>query len=273
MSAAVVPLPTVHTTEDLHRLNPARAPDWRYRRALKLIGPGPRERRCTEFDDDFIREMQAFMLGHRADDENERRRLASQFPGLALALEIHERADPELRLELECCILAGMSDAQIATRLGISSDAVAAYEQAFFSIRDRLGCRNWIHITVLDSGRRRRLPGTERWLKTLAFVDGPAAVDLLFGADRTVSDRHRRSFELVDQFMTAFENDYSALQQIELSLFINVEKHANRSAAATRDAFTAAARQTLETVENPACDQQDQEPRHGVDPVDVYLVA
>jgi hypothetical protein len=210
--------------------------------------------------------MRQFMLGRRA---GERNRQSSQFRGQTLALEIHEREDSEFRLQLECCILAGMSDGQIADRLGIPSAAVVAYEQLFFNVRDRLTCHDWIHTIVLDSWRRKGLPGFEWWMKRLAFIAGPAVVDLLFGADRSVIDSCRRMVDLVDKFMAALDNDFTPLQVIALALFVDAENRADRAAAAAHDALVAAARQTLVAIESRACDQ----PCAGPGAVAVGLVA
>jgi len=100
MPTNVATLPTMHSPLDLHRFDPGRAPDWRDHRVRALIEHRPRPLHCTEFDDEFTREMWQFMFGHRAGDADERQRLAERFPGQALAFEIHERTDPELRLQL-----------------------------------------------------------------------------------------------------------------------------------------------------------------------------
>ena len=269
MSAEVIALPTVITPQDFFRYDPARKPDSRYRRVLELIEHRPRPLRCKVWDDDCVRDMWKFLLGQRARSARRRTQLASQFPAQAAALEIYERADPDQRLDLECRILAGQTDREIACHMGLTAATVAVYEQAFFCVRDRLTCLDWIHTTALDSGCRNGLTVIERQMKARAFAAGPDGIDRLLTGDPARRDRDKRAGSLIDKFNVAVANEFTAVQKAELDRFIQAEKQAERAAAATRNAFAAAARQALVAFGNPRRDEQHGQPCLGAESVDV----
>ena len=256
------------TPEDLFRYDPARKPDSRYRRVLELINHRPRPLRCKVWDDQPVCDMRNYLLGQRARSKRQRKLLASQLPAQAAALQIFERADPELRLHLECRILAGQSDAEIAYRLGLTRETVATFEQLFFCIRDRLTCLDWIHTTVLDSGCGNGLPVFERLMKARAFAAGPNGIDRLLTGDPARRDRDRRAGALIDKFNAAVANEFTATQRAELDRFIQAEQHAEIAAAATRNAIAASVRQTLVDFGNPGRDQQHGQPCLGAESVD-----
>jgi hypothetical protein len=250
MSTELTDLPAAPTPQELYRFDPARKPDSRFQRVLELVNHHPRALRCKAWDDEAVREMRKYMLGRRVRSARQRKLLASQFHAQSSALEIFERADPELRLCIECAILAGLSDSEIAYRLDLSVKTVVTYEKVFFDIRDRLKYRLWIHSAVLDSSRRKGMTEVERLMKAHAFAAGPAGVDGLLTSDPTRRDKYRRVADLVDKFNAAVANEYTVSQKAELDRFIRAEKQAEYAAAATRNAIVAAARRTLIAIKN-----------------------
>ena len=269
MPAEVIAIPTVITAQDFFRYDPTRKPDSRYRRVLELINHRPRPLRWKVWDDQPVRDMRTFMLGQRARSERQRKLLASQFPAQAAALEIYERADSELRLNLECRILAGQSDAEIACHLGLTRETVTAYEQMFFAVRGRLKYRLWIHSVVLDSNRRKGLPVYERLMKAQAFAAGSAGVDSLLTGDPKRREQYRKVAALADKFHKAVANEYTAAQRAELDRFILAEQRAEIAAAAKRNAIAASMRQTLVAFGNTRRDEQHGQPCLGAESADV----
>jgi len=69
-------------------------------------------------------------------------------PNLIIAQQLYENDGP-FRWEVEARILAGQTDAEIASATGFPSAVITAFEQHFFRIRDRLAAGDYILFDVV----------------------------------------------------------------------------------------------------------------------------
>jgi hypothetical protein len=131
---------------DLAACCPWRPPDWRVRLAgLRTRGVRSLRRlddpwvgRCTRH---LKRSCRRGGRGTRVPDGDD---------AVSRAFELHDALDTTRRLAVECGLLAGMTDEEIAARCGISRGGVAAYVAIFFDIRDRLDGTDYITFTAID---------------------------------------------------------------------------------------------------------------------------
>lgn len=159
--------------------NPLFEVDWRFARVLEMVSHEPRALRCKRRDDVYVQTMRKFLLLYAARDEEGRQELLPEFPGPYMALGIHESNDPEIRLTIECRILSGQSDEEIAQPWGFHSVAIHWFEKMFFNVRERLNHRDWIVRHVLGPARLRKLSNFEFPLKLAAYFHGPATLEFL----------------------------------------------------------------------------------------------
>jgi hypothetical protein len=169
--------PARYSPVDAWKFSPDRRPDWRYQRVCELIDRD-RPGRCRPFDDRPTRAMRDFLVQFRVADAQQRQRLAKVYPGPSAAYALHQCADSDLRMTVECRILAGLSDEEIASKHALSAIAVQWYEAIFFHVRDRMEALDWIIATVLNPERSQLSP-TQRTLKRIAYFLGPAALEYL----------------------------------------------------------------------------------------------
>ena len=136
---------------DYENFNPFRVPNWRWERVLKLCDRYPTPGRVTLRDDEFVRKGRNFLLRWRARDEEGRRELFWEEPGLFYAYEVHEKSmeEPEPATFIQARLLAGQPIAEIAKSVSTRPETIAWYEALYFNVSDRLENRDWITKQVL----------------------------------------------------------------------------------------------------------------------------
>jgi hypothetical protein len=158
-------------------------------------------RGTTRYDDHyvrgywgFLRELQtAYSEGRQQqqgprNDINDSHAVQSLFakkPGWFYLHQLCHAADGEQRALIEARLLAGESDAQIASRLGTIPHAIEVYHKLRYDVRDRLDSRDWIASAVLKppppTTRRDGIWTDEQrhWLyRTIAYHGGSLALDV-----------------------------------------------------------------------------------------------
>lgn len=174
----------------LQKYSAVRSPRWRYDRARQLLGARPR-RKPAKADDRLTRRAVEFLdlwdsapLLNRAKQHVRfvRQELFPRYPELYLAYELFvtdgcERA----RCALEARLLARQSDEEIADRLSTMPEAVQAYEQLFFNVRDRLDNRDYIVSSVLSPSLNYGydLTNIELSAKFFGYFAGPQVLDFI----------------------------------------------------------------------------------------------
>jgi hypothetical protein len=156
-----------------------RSPDWRWRRAVRLVDHG---RRLSRRRDDgqvceavhFLRELRR--LGGESTPDFTRRH-----PALAAAHALYAAGESWPRSELEARLLTDESFGQIAARSGMSDATVAAYHDLFFDVRHRLHASDWVAVHAL--GRDGRIGFADgdagRLLKAYAYSGGTSVLESL----------------------------------------------------------------------------------------------
>ena len=214
---------------DLHQLDPVRRPDWRYQRARELVAQKRRPCWCPVRDDAAVRLMVSLLQRLRRGNESGHEELPAELAALMQALAIYEGPDPEFRVRLECEILAGQSDDEIAEVLGISAACVTAYERLFFDVRERLDCVGWIYSYAVNG---KGSTAAQRELKSIAYYLGPAA---LHGPPGSNARDYWEAIKRIAQFMASLEHEFTPLQVLQLHQEIAAEQTANKAL----EAFTA----------------------------------
>jgi len=156
--------------------------NWRWRRATFLAGQA--EPDWHALDDVWVQRAVAFAtaLG-QCRNETDRERLASEMPAIYQAHAVFNSADdpPLLRWVLEARILANEPFEDIGRKCGLLPGAVEAFEQLFFSLRERLHADSWVICRVV--GPKAFFGMTEKdvgvWLKIVGYSLGPLALDSL----------------------------------------------------------------------------------------------
>lgn len=246
---------------ELHELDPTRRPDWRFQRALKLAAH-KRPRRYAARDDDDVRTMTLLLLRLRHGNESRREELAAELAGPVQALAIFEGSDLDFRVRLECEILAGQSDDEIAELLGISTVCVTAYERSFFDVRSRLECRDWICSCAINGMGS---PTVQREIKALAYHSGPA---VLRGVPGSNAADNWEACKLVAQYMASL-NHLSPLQLLELHRELAAERRANQAVEAFNVTVADAARELIAA----ACPNAGEQNPPDAEPADVWRAA
>ena len=126
--------------------NPFRPVDWRWERARQLgSGQSPRcrwDNKLTLDASRFLRDQEPAVgeFGGSGQVDGAREILG--------ALQIR-RGVPRRWWELEARILAGQSDEEIGSTLGVSGSIIEAYESLFFSVREKLYASDWVMCHVI----------------------------------------------------------------------------------------------------------------------------
>lgn len=182
----------------LQKYSTVRSPRWRYDRIRHLMDSKPR-RRPTKIDDRLIKRAADFLIRwETAPVRNRtyqnlkfaRQELFPRYPDLYLAYELFvsdgcERA----RCALEARLLARQSDETIAEKLTTMPEAVAAYEQLFFNVRDRLDNSDYIVSRVLapTMSNGYETASLDLSAKFFGYFAGPQVLEyILHGYDRNL---------------------------------------------------------------------------------------
>ena len=156
--------------------NPFRPVDWRWERARQLASG--RSPRCR-WDDKITLAASRFLRDQeRTADEASGTGLVDRDREILGALQIR-RGVPRLFWELEARILAGQSDEEIGSRLGVPGSVVEAYESLFFSVREKLHASDWVMCHVIGPKVYERLSEQDIdiiW-KLWAYRGGPLVLD------------------------------------------------------------------------------------------------
>jgi hypothetical protein len=163
--------------------DPFHVPDRRWKRVLELSEGSKRPRRPESWDDSYVRTMRAFIMRTKGLSVKGLQRLRDQSPGLAGALRIHGDDDSRQRLEIQCRILAGQSDAEIAHLLGCLPEVVTWYAKIFFDVRDCLPHRDWILCNVTGMACFPHDFGLDGIKKRLSYLGGPLLAEAVLAVE------------------------------------------------------------------------------------------
>lgn len=185
-----MPPASVHPLAAYNRVDPYRAPRWRYDRAAEMVQNRRIKRPHPSRDDEptattfaFLRDWRRLARTSRAASHEARViNLYPKYPGLFLAYEAFLREhDDRSRTELEARILAGQDDATIETKTGFPAMAVDWYEKVFFNVRERLHQRRYIARHVIQPIVNTGLANLSFDLsaKFFAYFAGPTYLDFV----------------------------------------------------------------------------------------------
>jgi hypothetical protein len=169
---------------EFQKYNPTRPLAWRRDRALEILDSGRHPSRSK--DDKCVKAYSRFLIReHDASSREERDELFERNPALFDAHGFHVHPDVELRGLLEAMIVAGMTDQEIAKRLGCLPETVDWYEKLFFNVRDRLHAEAWMakvirgprHIPRLNTDGSLTARGRATAIKLLAHWGGRLILD------------------------------------------------------------------------------------------------
>jgi len=159
--------------------DPTRAPDWRWKEAVRRansIAYAPRQ-----FDQLTNRALTFLKLQRQAQTSEARARLEEKFPTIAEVQRI--RFDPcdGRRDSIEVRLLAGYPPGRIAELIATTPVVVWVYVALFFDVWDRLEAGDFVWARVIgfhhdNDGESARERKAMRWL---AWTCGPLAADAL----------------------------------------------------------------------------------------------
>lgn len=180
--------PAAFARDQFHRV-----PAWRYERARGIL-QGQVPRLAVNHEDDLVRQYVAFLR----DEERLRRaglrefdvgmRLASRWPEIYSAYEFKQQPPGTVsRAALEACVLSGMTDEEIATRMKRDPLTIELYRELYWDIADRLDVQDYIAGFVLAPVLQAGVDtlNTELLAKYFGYAGGPLVLDLvLYGLTR-----------------------------------------------------------------------------------------
>lgn len=143
------------------RDNPRRAPNWRWLRAVEIDSGGPRASRAIDGADGFEWIRRAIRLKRRFEQANNRPAaiyaLLQRDRDLFWAHSIWAEDKAPTRWGIEARVLAGETNEEIAAKVGTSPAVIAAYEQVFFDVREKLQNTDYITNVVMADAVTRGL--------------------------------------------------------------------------------------------------------------------
>jgi hypothetical protein len=158
---------------------PWRPAGWRWELAMLRVRG---ERRLRRLDDVWARRAARF-LRHAA--RRGRAHAESLDPAVTAALRLRGEPDGRDRLAIECHVLTGLDVSEIAARVGLPVEVVAAYAELFFDVRSYLTAPDRVVLTAIDPGASLHdgTAGPAVVARLLSFIGGPlvaeAVLDLL----------------------------------------------------------------------------------------------
>lgn len=169
--------------------DPLRQPNWRYERALELVShqlhPHP------ERDDAIVRQVYRYIRQKRllqtqyVLESDLNHVLAEKFNSLWHADRLYSAGnDHRVRFQVEAMILARQTDEEIAPTMGATEEAVDAYEQVFYHVRDRIDQRNYIASVVIGDTFMSGLANktSEMVAKYFGYFAGPLVLKTILDA-------------------------------------------------------------------------------------------
>lgn len=183
------------------RYSPFRTPRWRLESVMASVSG-----RSLRSDDHYIRAYRKFRERYQNSDGEARDALGYENPGLFWAHQLYESrtTDRSSRKSamIECRILAGLNDTDIAAQLFTVPEVIEWYSALFYDVRERLSAHDWIIDQVLipafveqtaaklAKGNNVTVdivdPYFDATIKFFAYFGGPAVLDFIFsGFQRT----------------------------------------------------------------------------------------
>lgn len=168
---------------NLSRLNPTnqrRLPDARWRLAQWVVAGEPIP---TDWLDTWTRRAVAVLRSPVA---------AARDPAVAAARSLSETGPEWQRVAVEGYVLARRRTRRVAKKVGLAVEAVEAYEQIFFDIRDRLGATGFVSSHILNPWTERAQTDPGLWVRAYAYYGGhrvlETALDVVYPLERGVRD-------------------------------------------------------------------------------------
>ncbi len=199
---------------NFERFSAFRRPDWRNQRVMQILSAINNPQRCATGDDNYVKNLRTFRMRHaRSPDPAARKNLVGDFDmfNVAEATRIFDQRNDRVQGRraciIECRILAGQKDDEIAETLGTSAATIENYEALFFNVRDRMKAHDWILSEVLvpaydhamqigttnaQDGPAVSLPYFDATLRSFAFFGGPLVLDFALSGFRRESRAQRR---------------------------------------------------------------------------------
>lgn len=201
------------------RTNPFRSPAWKWIRAEQLRrGNGaPLSRR--QDGEEGVRWISRAIRYQRAyprntTDEASLQRLAEVFPDIFWAHRLWQDPNNPARWEVEARVLARQDDAEISYLVGYPVDAIEAYVELFFDVREKLDHPGYVTNCVLGPSLQ-HLSDRQKdiiW-KLYGYMCGPAVLDIL--TTQFVAPHHCRNIRQARKTLMA---DAEATLQLKASI-------------------------------------------------------
>lgn len=193
----------------IEKFNPFREPRWRLNRVLSLVDAKPRPARPSrKYDDKYVAAYRRFLLQWRSKPSTQDRlQLFADHAPMVYAHKLYHHQDKEWRWLLEACLLARMSNEEIADQFGTLPEVIDLYEKVFFNVRDRLDQELWICKVITGSiesrqGNREGTLTANQWamlLKLFGYYGGPEALKVLVSGYKN-SGHPKTAREVADWF-------------------------------------------------------------------------
>ena len=174
------------TAYDIHFQNPTRPPDWRWLRAVGIAdeqAQRPTSRRDGEENILWIRKAALFKQEYDAAREPlQQMTIIEKYPEILWAYNYYANpANLTSRYIVEARILAQQTNREIAYAEGATEGTIAAYEQLFFSVRDRLFNADYIYHKVMGGSLQTSLSSADYGIlwKLYGYVGGPFVLDAI----------------------------------------------------------------------------------------------
>lgn len=158
---------------DWARIDPFCKPDWRWRRATRLVD----EHRpyLPRRDDEATGRCMTYLRDRARGGD-----LGRRYPDLHSAHELHV-AGGDNRLLVEARMLAGQSDNQIACLTGLTQGVVAAFHDSFYDVRDLVERKagDWVAFQACGHTPGPAVANREVLLRLFGYFSGPCILDLV----------------------------------------------------------------------------------------------
>lgn len=226
--------PIIHS-----RMNPARPPDWVWKRAQGILAgtePAPSRKWDKDAGYGYIKQAIKFIQKREAvttiDDEYE---LAFSMPDLFWSYNMFGDTTNIIRYSIEAHVLAGSSDNEIAMRVNLAPSVVRAYCNLFFDVRDRMQCRQWVVHSIIGISVHNGLAEREYDLlwKLYGLMMGPHTLDVL--ELKFINPNRPNSPDMVGN---AIEDDVVSTMKLKASLAAKGVSASNATYGMLLDRFT-----------------------------------